>query len=119
MTPELAKWLIGAVAGATVTIVGAVVWLSVLVFRIGQKYGRVELELEKFGKATAKLETISEDLERLTVVETKLEQLIDSHAEERRRFASDWPAMKSRVDVLWEKVVSLGEWRRSRPGFGK
>lgn len=119
MTPELLKWLLGAIGGCTVAIVGAVVWLSVLTFRIGHKYGSVETKLEKFDKAIGKLESVQEDLQRIVVVETKLEQLLDSHAEERRRFASDWPEMKSKVDVLWEKVVSLGEWRRSRPQIGR
>lgn len=119
MNPELAKWLIGMIGGATVAIVGAVVWLTVLVFKIGQKYGAVETELAKFEKATAKLEAVHEELGRIDVLETKLEQLIDSHAEERKRFASDWPVMRSKVDRLWEKVMSLDGWRKSRPQFGK
>jgi hypothetical protein len=119
MTAELAKWLIGAIVGGAVTIVGAVVWLQVLVFRIGQKYGAVESKLEELDAAIEKLDKAGEKLARVDVIETKLAQLIESHAEERRRFASEWPELKSRVDVLWERVVSLADWRKSRPQFGK
>lgn len=118
MTPELLKYLIGALASCTVVIVGAVVWLTVLTFRIGHKYGAVETKLERLDKVTSKLEEITEELTRLDVLETKLASLMDSHSEERRRFASDWPVLKSRVDTLWEKVMSIADWRKSQPKFG-
>lgn len=119
VTPELVKWLIGSLAACGVAIVGAVVWLSVLTFRIGQKYGAVEEKLERFEDATKKLEGVHENLSRVDTLEARFEQLVESHAEERRRFASDWPEYKSKVDVLYEKVFSLTEWRKSNPKMGR
>lgn len=115
MNPELAKWVIFAIASCTVTVVGAVAWLAVLVFKIGQKYGAVETELATLHETGKKFEKANERLERIPVIETKLGQLAEVSAEERRRFASEWPPYRSKVDALWEKVMSLADWRKSRP----
>ena len=118
MTPELlhlALWIIG---GCTVTIVGAVVWLASLVFRIGKKYGAVEIEIDRLEKGVEKLDRSTEALARLPLIEQKLDQLAASHGEERRRWASEWPEYRSKVDRLWEKVFSLQSWRRSQGQFG-
>lgn len=119
LTPEMLKWAIGTIGACTVAIIGAVVWLATLVFRIGQKYGAVESEIASFKRAVNKLESSHERLGRIDVLETKLEQVIDSHAEERRRFASDFPEMQSKVTALWERVFSLQQWRKSQGQYGE
>ena len=96
MTPELAHWVIGMLGSCTVVVVGAVVWLTTLVFNIGKKYGALEAIADKIDKS-------GDRIDRIPILETKLDQLAQSHAEERRRFASDWPEMHERVTTLWER----------------
>lgn len=96
MTPELAHWVIGMLGSCTVVVVGAVVWLTTLVFNIGKKYGALEALADKINSA-------KDRMERVPIIETKLDQLAASHAEERRRFASDFPAVVEKVTTLWER----------------
>lgn len=119
MNPELAKWIIGALAGCTVTVVGAVVWLAVLVFKIGHKYGAVEKELSTLHETGKKFEKANEKLERVPLIETKLDLLADAVGEERRRFASEFPEMQQKVTALWERVFSLQNWRKSQGQYGE
>lgn len=114
-TLHLALWIIG---GCTVAIVGAVVWLATLVFRIGQKYGVVETEIGEFKKSVAEFKKASERLERIPILEIKVDQLAMSSAEERRRFASEWPELREKVTTLWERVFSLQNWRKSQGQYG-
>lgn len=114
MTPEqlqefasLAHWAIGAFASCAVIVVGAVVWLTTLVFGIGKKYGALEA-------LTAKIDKTHDRIERVPIIETKLDQLALSHAEERRRFASDFPAIVEKVTALWDRSQ-----RASQGQFGE
>lgn len=111
------QWIIGLLLTCTSMVVGAVAWLSVLVFKIGQKYGAVETQLATIHKAGERFEKANEKLDRIPLLETKLDLLADSVAEERRRHASEFPEMRDKVTALWEKVFSLQNWRKSRPQF--
>ena len=119
MNPELVKWAIVAIASCTVTIVGAVVWLATLVFKIGQKYGSVETELAALHETGKKFEKANDRLDRVPLIETKLDMLADAVAEERRRFASEFPEMQQKVTALWERVFSLQNWRKSQGQYGE
>jgi hypothetical protein len=119
MNPELVKWIVVAIASCTATVIGAVVWLAVLVFKIGQKYGAVETELATIHEAGRKMEKANEKLDRVPLIETKLDMLADAVAEERRRFASEFPDMQQKVTTLWERVFSLQNWRKSQGQYGE
>lgn len=120
MTPEtihLALWIFGC---CTAAVVAAVVWLTALVFRVGHKYGLVERDLERLERGVADLEKATEKLERIPAIEAKLDQAIASHAEERRRYASEWPKLQEKVTTLWEKTFSIERWKRASQGqFGE
>ena len=118
MTPEMMKWALGAMASCTVAVVGAVAWLALLVFRVGQKYGAVETTLEAIQKTSDAMAEDRDKLDRIPLIELKVEQLTQFQAEERRRFASEWPEMRDKVTALWERVFSLQAWRRSQGQFG-
>lgn len=107
MSPELAKWLIGSV-------VGAVVYISAIVFAVGRKYGKVESTLEALQEAAKKVEKASDKLERIPILEVKVDTIANAQA----RMSSLLPPMQEKVTALWEKVFSLQNWRRSRPDFG-
>lgn len=107
MNAELAKWLIGAV-------VGAVLYISGIVFVVGRKYGKVETTLDALQKAAEKVEKASEKLERIPIIEVKVETLANAQA----RMSGMFPPMQEKVTALWEKVFSLQNWRKSRPNIG-
>ena len=117
MNIDLIKWVLGAIGGLVVVVVGAVAWLSMLVFKIGQKYGAVETQLETIEKAGEKLEKANERLEMIPVIKVQVEQLGLAFVEERRRFNSVFPEVQQKVTALWERVFSLQNWRASRPNI--
>ena len=118
MNPELLKWALGAVGACTVAIVGAVVWLATLVFKVGQKAGAVEKTIERLEKSVEKVDKVGERLEMIPLIKQQVEQLALTFTEERRRFNSVFPDLQHKVTTLWEKVFSLAEWRKSRPNIG-
>lgn len=113
MTPDTMHWLLGMIGASTVTIIGAVVSLLVVAYRIGRIHHGIQSEREARERLTRALERVDERLATVDRLATKVEQLEASHAEERRRFSSDWPEMVSKVSALWAKVFSLQEWRKS------
>lgn len=113
MTPDLARWLVGIMGGATATILGAVVSLLVVAYRIGRIHHGIQSEREARERLTKALENVEERLATVDRLAVKVEQLEASHAEERRRFTSVWPELNSKVSALWAKVFSLNEWRKS------
>ena len=118
MTPEMMKWALGAMGACTVTVLGAVVWLATLVFRVGQKYGSVETSLEAIKAAADAMQHAHERLDRIPIIEMKVEGLAESISEERRRFASLIPQMQEKLTTLWERVFSLQTWRKSQGHYG-
>lgn len=119
MTPELAKWLVGAIASSVVVLVGAIVWVSVLAFRVGKKIGDYENTTRRLDEALLKLDHAADRIGRIDVLESRLEQFANAHGEMQRRFASDFPEMREKVATLWEKVFSLSNWRKSSPNFDR
>jgi hypothetical protein len=119
MTPEMMKWALGAMASLSAAVLGAVVWLTVLVFRVGQKYGAVENTLEAIQKTSDALHEDRTKLDRIPIIELKVDQLAQAQADERRRFASEWPEMREKVATLWQKVFSMANWRKSQGQYGE
>lgn len=111
--PETMHWLIGMIGAATATIVGAVVSLLVVAYRIGRIHHGIQSEREARERLTHALERVDERLATVDKLAVKVEQLEASHEEVRRRFTSAWPEMTSKVSALWAKVFSLNEWRKS------
>lgn len=117
MTPELIKWALAAVGTCTVAIVGAVVWLAALVFKVGQKAGHIETTIERLEKSAGLVDKVSDRLEMIPLIRQQLEQLTLALTEERRRINSVIPEMQQKVTALWERVFSLQNWRASRPNI--
>jgi hypothetical protein len=108
ITPELAKILIGALLTGTATVIGAVVWLTTLVFRIGREHGRLEALADRIEHVAAMVE----ETKKIPIIETKLDQLAAFYAEERRRYAGQWTEVLEKVAKLWDR----SEHRRESQG---
>ena len=119
MNPDNIKWVLGALGSAVVVVVGAIAWLNVASYRIGRMHLSLEVEAKARAELSAQLKDVAEKLRAVDLLAAKVEQLEESHAEERRRFASDFPDMQSKVTALWERVFSLQEWRKSQGRFGE
>lgn len=120
--------MIAAIWGAVVAIVGAVVWISALLFKVGQKAGGLDEKLARFEKAADKLDKTNERLEAIPLIKQQVEQLAFAFTEDRRRFNSVFPSvmakaeqvpvLTSKVDALMAKVFSIDGWRKSQPKIG-
>ena len=93
---DLVKWLGGGFAGALVVVVG-------LIWREAKRRGAEDERMKVVLAAIGTIDKIEDMVDRLS---QKLDQLVDSHDEVRKRVVSDHPKKLIELD----KRVSRAEW---------